>query len=252
MVRNSQSLSRFFKGSKRAALPCSFFSKTTVTLFSNHTFPFNMATTKGATGQSVKRKRATTSHKPAKRARSESASSDEDGGEADILLLEQDIFESKKNYNNIVKLVNKLEDPEEAMIAAISLCRVFTRLLVAGDLTKRNNTTEKDAVVVGWLRDRYKDYKTGLVTLLGEEEISMTVLTLCMRMLQTEGKHMRSSSEYSFPESFLADIVRVLVEPGNDQKTRLEFSRKFVEEYDDIRYFTLDALEYVFSVEFVG
>lgn len=191
-------------------------------------------------GQPTKRKRVPTAEKPLKRARSESS---EEDPEAQILLLENDIFESKKNYNNIVKLVNKLVDPEEAVLASISLCRVFTRLMVSGDMTKRKDTTERDAVVVGWLRERYKDYKSGLITLLAEEEIASTILTLCMRLLQTEAKSLRSSSEYSFPETFLADIVRVLVEPGNDQKTRLDFSRKFVEEYDDIRYYTLEALE---------
>jgi U3 small nucleolar RNA-associated protein 19 len=193
-------------------------------------------------GQPVKRKRVSTVDRPLKRARSES--SDEDA-EAQILLLENDIFASKKNYNNIVKLVNKLETPDEAVIAAISLCRVFTRLMVSGDMTKRKDTTDKDAVVIGWLRERYKDYKSGLIVLLGAEEIAATMLTLCMRLLQSEGKHLRSNSEHSFPESFLADIVRVLVEPGSDQKTRLVFSRKYVEEYDDVRYYTLDALELV-------
>lgn len=198
-----------------------------------------MPPTKGA-GQLAKRKRVPTADKPLKRARSESS---EEDPEAQILLMENAIFESKKNYNNIVKLVNKLVDPEEAVLAAISLCRVFTRLMVSGDMTKSKDTTEKDAVVVGWLKERYKDYKSGLIALLAEEEIASTILTLCMRLLQTEGKYLRSSPEYSFPETFLTEIVRVLVEPGNDQKARLNFGRKFVEEYDDVRYYALEALE---------
>jgi hypothetical protein len=201
-----------------------------------------MPPTKEGNSQPIKRKRPAASSKPLKRARSES--SDEDVQEQ-ILILENDIHESKKNYNNIVKLVSKLRDPEEAVIAAISLCRVFTRLMVSGDMAKKKDTTEKDAVVIGWLRERYKDYKSGLVALLAEEEIASTVLTVCMRILETEGRYLRNSSEYTFPEGFLTDIVRVLVEPGNDERTRLDFSQKFVEEYDDVRYYTLEALELV-------
>ncbi len=203
-----------------------------------------MPSTIDDSGKSAKRKRKTSETKPLKRARSESS---EEDAQAQILLLETEIFESKKNYNNITVLIKLLRDDDgdadNSIIAAISLCRVFTRLLVSGEMTKTESTTEKAAVVSKWLRERYSEYKTTILALLGEEGISSTILTLCMRLLKTEGQHLHNSKEYIFPTGSLTDIIRVLLKPGSDESTRKEFSEKYVEENDDVRFYTLEAIE---------
>lgn len=197
-----------------------------------------------ATSRPEKRKRVTSEKRPSKRARSESS---EEDGQAQILLLENEIFESKKNYNNIATLIkiftNDTEDADDSVVAAISLCRVFTRLLVAGELVQKRGGSEKEAVVVKWLKERYTEYKTALLDILGEEGISATALTLCMRLLKTEGESMQNNQEYQFPTIFLTGIVATLLQPESDSNARKEFSEKFVEEYDDIRYYTLDAIQ---------
>lgn len=194
-------------------------------------------------GQSSKRKRVVMKEKPSKRARSES--SDEDP-QAQILLLETEILESKENYNNITKLIKILrgdiEDGDILVVAAISLCRVFTRLMASGDMTKKPTGSEKEVVLVRWLRERYAEYKAALLLLLGEEGAESTALTLCMRLLKTEGEHLYGEN-YNFPVSFLTEIVRVLLMIKSDGSTRQEFSQKFVEEYDDIRFYTFEAIE---------
>lgn len=197
-------------------------------------------------GKSAKRKRVSSEKKPIKRARSES-SDDEDDTQAQILLLENEIFESKKNYNNIAKLIkiftSESEDPDDSVVAAISLCRVFTRLFVAGDLESKAKASEKDLIVAKWLSERYSEYKRGLLDLLGEEGISATALTLCMRLLKTEGETIRNNKEYRFPSTFLTGIIRTLLRPESEASTRKEFSQKLVEEYDDIRFYTLEAIQ---------
>jgi U3 small nucleolar RNA-associated protein 19 len=207
-----------------------------------------MRSTIDISGKPAKRKRNNSETKPSKRARSESC---EEDVQAQILLLETEIFESKKNYNNITALIKLLrdddEDPENSVVAAISLCRVFTRLMVSGDMAKREGTSEKEAVVVEWLRERYSEYKMAILALLGEEGISSTALSLCMRLLKTEGQHLHNSKEYNFPTKFLMAIVRVLLKPGSDGSARKEFSEKYVEESDDVRFYTLEAIESVHS-----
>ncbi|KAI9048094.1 hypothetical protein LZ554_007890 [Drepanopeziza brunnea f. sp. 'monogermtubi'] len=216
-----------------------------------------MPATIPGSSQSGKRKRTSSEKYRSKRARSESPDSseeqeeeEEEDGQAQILLLAEEIFESKKNYNNITKLIHILgEDSEEAddsVLAAVSLCRVFTRLIVSGDMNAKKGASEKDTVVIKWLKERYLEYKSGLLLLLGEEGISSTALDICMRLLKTEGQHLRGL-EYKFPTTFLADMVRVLLDPESDASTRKEFSEKFVEEYDDIRFYTLEALEKILS-----
>jgi U3 small nucleolar RNA-associated protein 19 len=196
------------------------------------------------TGSSIKRKREGTDKRPLKRSRSESSDEDE---QAQILLLENEIFESKKNYNNIAKLISLLrdegEDPEISVVAAISLCRVFTRLMVAGDMNKKRSSPEKDIVVIRWLKERYTEYKITLLSLLGEEDVDTTALTLCMRLLKTEGQHLQSGQDHGFPIQFLREIVQVLLKPGNDGSARKEFGEKYAEDYDDIRFYAFEALE---------
>ena len=199
-------------------------------------------------GRSAKRKLSSQEARPAKRARSESSDEDE---QARILLLESEIFESKKNYNNIATLITQLrtdgEDGDNVLLAAISVCRVFTRLMVAGDLVKNSGSTEKDIIVIKWLKERYSEYKSNLVVLLAEGSGASTALTLCMRLLKTEGQTLRNGQEYNFPTIFLTEVVQALLKPESDGNVREEFSEKYVEEYDDIRFYTLEAVGSVSS-----
>jgi U3 small nucleolar RNA-associated protein 19 len=198
----------------------------------------------GDSTRPAKRKRVSSDKDPSKRARSESS---DENALAQILLLEKEILESKKNYNNIVKLIKILrsdsDDIDDAAVAAISLCRVFIRLIAFGELEKKKDSTDKDLVVIKWLRERYLEYKTALLTLVGEDGIGNTALELSMRMLKTEGEHIRNGREYNFPTTFLTDIIRVLLSPGTDETIRKEFSEKYVEEYDDVRFYTFGAIE---------
>ncbi|KAJ8070850.1 hypothetical protein OCU04_001213 [Sclerotinia nivalis] len=196
-----------------------------------------------------KRKRAVSEKGPSKRARSESS---EEDPQAQILLLENEIFESKKHYNNIARLIGIARDDSEgadaSILAAISLCRVFTKLIVLGGLQKTKETSGKDATVIQWLKERYSEYKIILLDMLSQEDAASTALTLCMRMLKIEGQHLRNGQDYYFPTGLLTDMVQVLIRPGSDSGVRREFSEKFVEEYDDVRFYTLEAIEKLATV----
>lgn len=191
-----------------------------------------------------KRKRAPTKDLASKRSRSES--SQEDDEQAQILLLEQEISASKKGYNNISKLLKLLQSSEPKsdlyMITTISLCRVFTRLLSSGELDKAKGGSEKELVVVQWLRERYTEYKTILLKSLLVEDVASTILTLCMRLLKTEGQFMRGGCEYSFPTLFLKEIISMLIRPEVDSTLRQEFSETYVEEHDDVRFYAFESI----------
>lgn len=198
----------------------------------------------------LKRKRSKGLEKPQKRAKSES-SSDDDNTEADILLLENEILESRKNYNNItvlLELAQNIQDGDGALIATVSLCRVFLRLLASGALTRQAGQSEKDIVVVQWLKSRLSDYKKVVLTALAEEEIAPTALTLAMRMLKAEGQYLKSREEYSFPKAFLKEIIKVLITAASDD-VREEYCEKFVGEYCDVRFYTFEALKGILSEE---
>jgi U3 small nucleolar RNA-associated protein 19 len=192
----------------------------------------------------AKRKRLESKHKPSKRARSESS---EEDVQTHILLLENQIFESKKNYNNISTLIKLLrsedEDLDTSIAASVALCRIFTRLMAAGDLAKQEGTAGKDLVVTLWLQQRYAEYKTALLQLLNRRASGSTALTLCMRILKSEGTHLLNGQEYHFPIMLLRDILKILLRSETGNTLHREFSEKYVEEYDDVRFYTFAAIE---------
>lgn len=194
--------------------------------------------------KSLKRKQPKSLEKANKRAKAESDDED-DNSTDDILRLEQEILESKKNYNNIttiLELAQNEEDGDTAQFALVSLCRVFLRLLASGNFARKSGQSEKDEVVIQWLRKRLGDYKRIIVSSLGQEDAAPTALTLAMRVLQAEGKYMKDKDEYNFPTNFLREIVDELVRNGSED-IRQEFCEKFLGEYADIRFYTFKVLK---------
>lgn len=199
---------------------------------------------KAMPGEGAKRKRASTAPKPVKRRRSSGADEDRDETDpgAKILLMEKGIIESKKNYNDIGVLLSTAEDGgDESMLATVALCRVFLRLLAQGSLVFKKAQSERDGVVVGWLRDRLSQYKALLLRLLAAEDLAVTALTLCMRILKAEAEHWSDREEYSFPAPFLEDIVRTILTSESDDVGRA-YIEEFAEQHDDIRYYTFKSI----------
>lgn len=196
---------------------------------------------------SAKRKRTSTGDKVTKVTKRRRSSNEEaEDPNAKILLMEQGILESKKNYNDIATLLSiasRYEDGEdESTLAAVTLCRIFLRLLAQGSLIAKKGLSEKDAVVVGWLKDQFSQYKTLLQNMLEDEDLAVTALTLCMRTLKAEGEHLYDKEEYTFPQAFLENIVAVLITSDNED-ARKAFLESYVEEYDDIRYYTFKSVK---------
>ena len=78
------------------------------------------------------------------------------------------------------------------MMAAVSLGRVFLRLLAAGTLTVTRHMSDKDQVVVRWLKERLAEYQKVLSSFFRVSgDAASTALTLSMRLLQAEGDALR-------------------------------------------------------------
>jgi U3 small nucleolar RNA-associated protein 19 len=191
-----------------------------------------------------KRKRDVTSTEPNKKSRASPDAEMEDPS-AEILLLEKGILESRKNYNDITKLLATMasfEDGEpESMLAAVALCRIFVRLLAQGSLTPKKKSSEKEATVVKWLRTQLGEYQSSLIAILKEDELASTALTLCMRLLKAEGDHFNGAADYQFPHGFLNNMLTILLTTENEVAMK-SYIEEYVEEHDDIRYFTFKGL----------
>lgn len=103
---------------------------------------------------------------------------------AEILELEDQISQSRKHYNNIATLISMLnaDEPgqEPNLLAAVSLCRVFSRLIAGGNLTESNRTAENEKIIVAWLKERWQGYQKALLTILRQADPSSQVRTPCL------------------------------------------------------------------------
>jgi U3 small nucleolar RNA-associated protein 19 len=180
--------------------------------------------------------------------------SDRDTTQADILLLEEQILESREHYNNIVKLQNLVNNgdskPKTATIAAIALCRVFCRLISGEHLIKRKDDSEPDVQVVQWLKQRLRDYVETLTGWMGSPDAAKesTSLTLLMRIVKEETSQdsKRSEQAWRTEKSTFYTMVKVLLELKDAEGARQEFVEKYVEEHDDVRFYTMLAIKQFF------
>jgi len=199
-------------------------------------------------GRVVKRRLKANLERPKKRHHPETDENGEDDPQAQILLLENEILESKKHYNNIATLIGIANNEaafrdDKALVAAVSLARVFIRLLAAGSLNLTKDLSEKEATVARWLRDRLVEYKDVLKAMITREEWAATVLTLSMRLLKAEGEITNASDDGVFPREFFADILAAVLEQLQSAQGLLnEFVANYIDKYDDLRYYTFKVL----------
>lgn len=170
--------------------------------------------------------------------------------ESDILLLEQQILESRKNYNKIVTLLNyaktleSQQDNTSSILAVVALCRVFSRLIALGNLSKTRQTPENEAAIMQWLNERYTDFKDTLLTFLSENDMSRqsTSLTLLMRLVKADAEHSDLSEESIWRNSTFSSVLEELVRSETAADARDEFMYKYVKEFSDVRFHTFACL----------
>ena len=177
--------------------------------------------------------------------------------QAQVLLLEEQIIESREHYNNIVTLQNFTNNvdkkPKTALIAAVALCRVFCRLITGEKLIKRKDDTSEDVQIVQWLRQRLRDYAESLIGWIGSPDATQegTALTLLMRIVKEETSQdsKRAEQAWRTEKSTFYSLVQALLEETDAAAAREEFVEKHVKEYDDVRFYTMLAIKQFFSGE---
>lgn len=135
----------------------------------------------GAAG-SRKRKTPKEAGIPSSKRRAVADDQPADDAMAEILELEEQISESRKYYNNIATLISKLNADEPGqrpnLLVAISLCRVFSRLIAGGHLSDSNRAVENEKIIVAWLKERCQEYQRGLLSILRNADTSSQVRIL--------------------------------------------------------------------------
>jgi U3 small nucleolar RNA-associated protein 19 len=124
--------------------------------------------------------------------------------------------------------------------SAVSLCRVFCRLMANGSLLRKKSHDAAQSTILEWLKDRYKDYTKELSALIAHEDpaVQTTALTLYMRLVKEDGAHMKpAGDEYYFPQMLFGKLMRALLYSEHlDDAVKQEFTSKYLNAHDDIRY----------------
>ncbi|KAK3355912.1 CBF-domain-containing protein [Neurospora tetraspora] len=204
------------------------------------------STVKDKAAKSVVKRKRSENGEPIKKRRKSEAGEEKEDLASQIQNLESQINESKKHYNNIAALIEyaekQNEDPKTAIAAAEALCRVFVRLLASGSLVKRKDASEKDATVAKWLRDRLTDHHKALVAMFKSTKLATQALVLAMALLKAEAQYLEGKDEAVFHwPLFNAIISALLTSPV--EEVRDEFCDKFIDEYDDIRFYTFEGIK---------
>ncbi|KAJ5475261.1 hypothetical protein N7539_008327 [Penicillium diatomitis] len=160
-----------------------------------------------------------------------------------VQQLEEQIAESRKYYNNIATLLSMLNVDNSAkkpeLAVAVSLCRVFSRLMAAGNLSESSRDAENEKLVVAWLKERCSEYQNALLSIIREADSTsqVTALTLSMRLVKETVSHIEGANS-SVWSGLFRNIIEALVEARDGEEVRGEFLTKFVKEYEDIRFHT--------------
>ena len=164
--------------------------------------------------------------------------------ESEILLLENQILESRKHYNSIVRLLQFLDkhdaQDQRDIAASVALCRIFCRLMAAGSLTKSREMTDNEVLIVKWLKEQLTNYEASMLVMLYSEDLGKqgTALTLLMRLMKEQAEHLNLQDDSIWRHGIFASVLRSLIgsHPADDR--RAEFVEKNLSKYDDIRHYT--------------
>ncbi|KAG2412081.1 hypothetical protein HFD88_009637 [Aspergillus terreus] len=202
-----------------------------------------MAGLVSAAAASKKRKNPKDSANPSSKRRVV-AESHSDDAMAKVLELEEQISESRKYYNNIATLLSMLNTEDNAaqpnLTVAVSLCRVFSRLIAGGNLTETERAAENEKIIVAWLKERCREYQKALVAILRESDPSsqVTALTLAMRLVNERATHLPGDDTQVWTSGFFKNIVEAVVEAKDGELLRSEFITKFAKPYEDVQFYT--------------
>ena len=169
----------------------------------------------------------------------------------EALQLEEKILESRTNYNSIYTLLEyvqqEVELKNEKIIAAVALCRIFCKLMARGSLSKPQEGSRNESMIMQWLRRRLREYEQGMLRMLKSKSVGTqsVALTVLMRLLKEEASHLNQSADTFWQEGIFWQLVQTLIEEDVVDEIRIEFMERYVLTYEDVRYHTFACLAYV-------
>lgn len=204
----------------------------------------------------AKRKRGDDKTNVVKARKVASSTTDGESIQEHILALEAQL-QSREHYNNISKLQtlasNVGKKPKAATFAAVALCRVWCRFIAGEQLVKRKDDTEADAQVKIWLKQMQRQYVNSQLAGIGSPDPTResTALTLLMRVVKAETSQdfRRAEQAWKNESAVFCRLIATLLESNDAEGARQEFVDRYLEEHDDVRFYTMFAMKQYFADE---
>lgn len=165
-----------------------------------------------------------------------------------ILEVENQINETGNSSAGLKTLLEILSTPrrglDHRLAAAVASCRILYRLSIAEKLVKRKGSSKEERAEIDELRDLLVSYCESLCELLRNESehARSTALTLLMRIVKAEASQSEQRSTESWKTGAFFGLVKTLTTHTDVKGPRQEFLETFVEEHDDVRYYTFVAI----------
>ena len=197
-------------------------------------------------GQSRKRKTIDTARCHSSTKRRAVASVPFEKVEKQIHELEDEIALTDGSPNNIAILLSMfdLQRPDEPInvILALTLCRVFSRLIAAGCVSDATSISKDDPAPRKWhMQEKYAEYQNSMVKLLqsGGPSMQITALRLIMRILKEEAQHLDNSL---WASSTFKDLLTAILTMRDGGHVRSTYVEEFMNRFRDCAYYILDFL----------
>ena len=166
----------------------------------------------------------------------------------DLKNLENYILYSRKHYNDITKLIERTRAAQgngsTYCLLAVSLCRIFTRLLVLGKMKKPTEQSRDENMIIDWIVAKFHEYRELLLNTLrsGKTEEQKVSLELLMHLTKEGAAIQGSDLSHSGRKGTFSLILNALVIAHPGTEIRTTFAEKYVNKYRDIRLFTFREL----------
>ena len=182
--------------------------------------------------------------------------------------------DDKRNYNNIIKLVNELvvDDVEDELnerrlrFVVMSLFQIMKKLFIRGDLTVKAGAKIEAKQFSQWCRKMYVTCKSKLLMVISsvrvESSLVLDALDVYMQLLEMESEHFASKKDAPyFPNKTLRKLIIALWECNigdseQDKSTGVsinpvvtEFVEKYYKSYADIQFYFQSELNDLLETE---
>ena len=169
---------------------------------------------------------------------------------SDIEKLERRIAEDPvQNHKNVETLLRMIDvnDPNSKfnLNTAVSLCKVFSRVVASGHITKDGQRRKLSQEVSGWYIQHYEKYRKTVIKLLRSVSASqrLPILHLCWKILEQDAELLESSVWVS--DSIFKPLLSALMEMTEAKDIRETYVSEYMNECHDCCYHSLEYFAYV-------